>query len=101
MASTKEFKDYIIDQLRNLNNISVRAMMGEFVFYYKGVVFGGIYDDRFLVKETKTNTKYNLEKVLPYKGGRLMLMVENIDDADYLEALVKDTYNGLTTKQKP
>ena len=95
MASTKEFKDFIIDQLRNLSGIYCRPMMGEFVLYYNGVVFGGIYDDRFLVKETKTNAKYNLSKELPYKGGKLMLMVENIDDADYLEALIKDTCAAL------
>ena len=101
MASSKEFKDFVIDQLRNLPNISVRAMMGEFVLYYKGVVFGGIYDDRLLIKPTKTNTKYNLPPQIPYSGAKPMLMVENLDDADYLETLIKDTYDGLITKQKP
>ena len=95
MASSKEFKDYIIDQLRSLTGISVRPMMGEFILYYNGVVFGGIYDDRLLVKETKTNAKYKLTKELPYKGGKMMLMVENLDNKDYLETLIKDTCAGL------
>lgn len=95
MASTKEFKDYILEQLRELDNIECRYMMGEYVLYYHGIVFGGIYDDRFLIKKTNSNEKYNLKEAIPYPKGKPMYMIENIDDTIYLAKLIQDTYFGL------
>ena len=95
MASSKEFKNFVLEQLRELDNLSCRPMMGEYLLYYNGVLFGGIYDDRFLVKITNSNKKYNLAKEIPYHGARPMFLVTNLDDIDYLCNLVKDTCFGL------
>ena len=95
MSSTKEMKEFIIEQLRGLDGIDCRYMMGEYILYYKGIVFGGIYDDRLLIKKTETNEKHNLKEQIPYPKGKPMYMVDNIDDVEYLTNLVLDTYNGL------
>ena len=95
MASTKEFKDFVLDQLRELDDIACRAMMGEFVLYYHGVVFGGIYDDRLLIKRTNSNKKYGLSETIPYKNAKPMYLVENIDDVAYLKCLIEETYKDL------
>ncbi len=91
MASTKEFRDFVLDQLSGLDNITCKSMMGEFLLYYQGVLFGGIYDDRVLIKITNSNEKYSLSLAIPYEKGKPMYIVEDIDDADYLVALVRDT----------
>ena len=95
MASTKGYKDYVLGQLSILNDITVRPMMGEYILYYKGVVFGGIYDDRFLVKRVESNKKYNMEEAIPYEKGRPMYLVDDIDNMDTLKEIVLDTYEGL------
>lgn len=94
MASSKEYKDFILDQLSCLNP-SQRPMMGEYLIYVDGVYFGGIFDDRLLVKITKTNGKYQLQKELPYENAKSMYLVENVDDKDYMQQLVIDTIKGL------
>ena len=95
MASTREYRDFILEQLRELDNITDRYMMGEYVLYYKGIVFGGIYDDRFLVKKTDTNKKYNMEEAVPYEKGKPMYLVDDVDNPDILKEIVLDTYNDL------
>ena len=99
MASTKEFKDFILEQLRELDGIECRYMMGEYVLYYHGIVFGGIYDDRFLIKKTNSNEKYNLKEAIPYPKGKPMYMIENIDDTNYLAEIINDTYLDLKNKK--
>jgi len=94
MASSKEYRDFILEQLSNLNP-SCRPMMGEFLIYVKGIYFGGVFDDRFLIKITNSNQKYNLSKELPYDGAKPMYLVDNVDDKDYLKNLVLDTVKGL------
>ena len=94
MASNREYKDFILNQLSNLNP-TYKPMMGEFLIYVNGVYFGGVFDNRFLVKMTKTNEKYGLKKVLPYENAKPMYLVENVDDTEYLEKLVWDTIRGL------
>ena len=94
MASSKEYKDFILEQLSSLNP-SCRPMMGEFLIYVNGVYFGDIFDDRFLIKITNLNQKYKLIKELPYNGAKPMYLVDNVDDKNYLENLVLDTVNGL------
>ena len=69
--------------------------MGEYLIYVDGIYFGGIFDDRLLVKITKTNSKYQLQKELPYEDAKPMYLVENVDDKDYLQQLVIDTIKGL------
>lgn len=95
MSSSKEFKDFVLEQLRGVENVTCRSMMGEFLLYYNGILFGGIYDDRLLIKTTKANEKYDLPKELPYKGAKPMYMVENLDDIAYLSGLVQETCKDL------
>ncbi len=94
MASSKGYRDFIIEQLSNLNPTQ-RPMMGEFLIYVKNIYFGGIFDDRLLVKITETNKKYCLTEQIPYENAKPMYLVENVDDKYYLENLVLDTIKGL------
>ena len=100
MPSSKEFKNFVLEQLRDLQNISCKQMMGEFLLYYNGVLFGGIYDDRLLIKMTESNEKYSLQTEIPYEKAKPMYMVENLDDEDYLTALVIETYEDLLKNKK-
>ena len=95
MSSSNRFKDFILEQLRELDNITCKSMMGEFLLYYNGILFGGIYDDRFLIKKTNSNKEYSLAEVIPYKNAKPMYMVENLDDVDYLSNLIKTTCENL------
>ncbi len=91
MASSREYLDFILDQLSELEGVSSRAMMGEYLLYYRGKVFGGIYDDRFLVKPTPAAVAMmpRAERELPYEGAKEMLLVDNPDDRDFLRALLE------------
>lgn len=90
MASTREYLDYILEQLGDLENISWRAMMGEYVLYHRGKVFGGIYDDRFLIKPVKSAREMmpDAARELPYDGAKEMLLVDPVEDKAFLAALV-------------
>lgn len=94
MASTKEYKDFILEQLRKIN-VTSKPMMGEYLLYYNNILFGGIYDDRLLVKRTETNKKYNMEEVIPYKNAKPMYYVTDVDNEDALIQIVLDTSEGL------
>ena len=91
MASSKEYLDFILEQPAGLDEISYRAMMGEYILYCQGKVFGGIYDDRFLVKPTKSALAMmsDANKELPYEGAKEMLLVDNVDDRAFLQDLVQ------------
>ena len=97
MASSKEYLDFILEQLSALDEVSYRAMMGEYIIYFRGKIIGGIYDDRFLVKPVKSAISYmpNAEYELPYEGAKKMLMVDDVDDRAYLEGLFTAMYNEL------
>ena len=95
MATTKEYKDFILEQLSSLDNITCKPMMGEYLLYYNNILFGGIYDDRLLVKITDTNKIYNMEESIPYDGGKPMYLVDDVDNIDKLRNIILDTYNGL------
>ena len=95
MATTKEYRDFILEQLRELDNIVCKSMMGEYLLYYNNVLFGGIYDDRLLVKIVDTNKIYNMEEAIPYDGAKNMYLVDDVDNIDILKDIVVDTYNGL------
>ena len=90
MASSKEYLDYILEQLSGLEDITYRAMMGEYIIYYKGRIIGGIYDDRFLVKPVKPAVSMmpDAEYELPYEGAKEMLLVDNTDDREFLKDLL-------------
>ena len=89
MASTKEYLQYVLDQLENSDEITYRPMMGEYVLYLRGKVVGGIYDDRLLVKPTKNARELlpTAPLVSPYEGGKDMLLVEDVEDRDLLKML--------------
>lgn len=93
MATTKEYKDYILEQL-SLDNVTCRPMMGEYLLYYNGILFGGIYDDRLLVKKVDSNNKYGMEEAIPYKGAKAMYLVD-VDNCDLLKEIVIDTCKDL------
>ncbi len=97
MASSKDYLEFILGQLCELNDISYRAMMGEFILYYKGKIVGGIYDDRLLVKPVKAAISYmpNAEYELPHDGAKEMLLVDDVDNKDYLTGLFDAMYDEL------
>lgn len=95
MASTKEYRDYVLEQLNLLGDISYKPMMGEYLLYYRGVLFGGIYDDRLLIKKVESNKKYELSEEIPYNGAKSMYQIENIDDQEELRDIIINTYNDL------
>lgn len=102
MASSKDYLNYILEQLSELDDISYRAMMGEFILYYNGKVFGGIYDNRLLIKPVKSATEMmpNAPLELPYYGAKEMLMVENTDDKVFLAELLNAVVDELPAVKK-
>ena len=94
MASTKEYRDYFLEQLSLVPGISCRPMMGEFLLYADGVLFGGIYDDRLLVKITPENSGFGMSEVLPYEGAKKMYLVDEVDDKKRLKEIVEGTIKG-------
>lgn len=102
MASTKEYLEFVLEQLSELTDISYRAMMGEYIIYYQGRVIGGIYDDRFLVKNTKAAKELMPDAPLevPYEGGKEMLLVEDIDNKAFLKELFESMVGELPLPKK-
>ena len=102
MSSSKEYLDFILDQLSGLEGISYRTMMGEYIIYYRGKVIGGIYDDRFLVKQTKSSVKLmpDAELDLPYEGAKEMLLVDEIENKEFLRELFDAMYPELPAPKK-
>lgn len=101
MASSKEYLEFILDQLSDLDGISSKKMMGEYILYYHGRIIGGIYDDRFLVKKTETAKillKY-APSVSPYEGAMEMLLVEDVDNRDFLDMLFNAVSDELAPKR--
>ena len=97
MASTKEYLDFVLEQLSELNEISYRAMMGEFIIYYHGKIVGGIYDNRFLVKNIKSAREKMPEATLelPYEGAKEMLLVDDVENRMFLRKLFDAMYDEL------
>lgn len=102
MASTKDYLDFILEHLRTLDEITYRAMMGEYIIYYRDKVIGGIYDNRFLVKSSKSAKVLmpDAQFELPYEGAKEMLLVENIDDREFLAELFNAMVNELPAPKK-
>ena len=99
MVTSKEYKDFILEQLDLLDNITCKAMMGEFLLYYNDVLFGGIYDNRLLVKIVDTNKKYNMNEQIPYETAKLMYLVDDVDNKELLKDIVIETCKGLPNKK--
>ena len=95
MPSKEQFKDFVLEQLHGLASVTIKRMMGEYLFYLDGTLFGGIYDDRFLIKITETNKGYGLTTAIPYPNAKPMYLVENLEDTEYLKELITETIKGL------
>ena len=102
MASSKEYLEYILDQLSGLDDISYRSMMGEYIIYYRGKIVGGIYDDRFLVKPVKSAVSMmpDAEMELPYEGAKEMLLVDDVENREFLYELLEMMYDELPVPKK-
>ena len=102
MASSKEYLDFILERLSELDDVTYRAMMGEYIIYYRGKIVGGIYDDRFLVKPTKSAVTMmpNADMELPYEGAKEMLLVDDMDNKEFLRELQEATYEELPAPKK-
>ena len=97
MASSKDYLTFVLDQLSGLDGITYRAMMGEFILYYRGRIVGGIYDDRLLVKPVPAALELmpDAPRELPYPGAKEMLLVEDVDSAEFLQDLFRAMYDEL------
>ena len=95
MATTKDYRDFVLEQLNLLDNITCKSMMGEYLLYYNEVLFGGIYDDRLLVKIVENNKKYNMQESIPYDGAKPMYLVDGVDNQEILKDIILDTYEDL------
>ena len=97
MASSKEYLAFILGQLSELEDVTYRAMMGEFILYYRGKIVGGIYDDRLLVKPVKAALSAMPSAVYepPYDGAKPMLLVEEVDSKEFLTGLFTAMYSEL------
>ena len=102
MASTKGYLEYVLEQLSELDGITHRAMMGEYILYYRGKIFGGIYDDRLLVKIVPAAVRLmpDAETELPYDGAKEMLLVNDVDNRDFLREMVEAMWEELPEKTR-
>ena len=102
MASSKDDLEYILEQLSGLKDISYRAMMGEYIIYYRGKIVGGIYDDRFLVKPVKSAVDMmpEADMEIPYEGAKEMLLVDNVENREVLRELLEAMYDELPAPKK-
>ena len=101
MPSTQDYCDFVLDQLSLLSDITSQKMMGEYILYYKGKIFGGIYDNRLLVKPNEAAKKMMPDAPLeePYPGAKKMLLVEDVDNKDFLKELVEAVYSSSINRR--
>ena len=102
MSSTKEYLDFVSEQLSGMSDVDYRAMMGEYIIYYRGRVIGGIYDNRFLVKPTKSAKRIlpNAPMEIPYPKGKPMIMITDVENSELLEQLFNAMYPELQERKK-
>ena len=102
MASSKEYLDYVMDQLSGLQDVAYKAMMGEYIIYYRGKIVGGIYDDRFLVKPVKAALTMmpDAEMEIPYEGANEMILVDDVENRSFLTELLENMYEELPAPKK-
>lgn len=99
MATSKENHERLLESLEHLQDITTRAMMGEYLLYYRGVLIGGIYDNQLLLKETPGTAKYQLERIVPYNGAkRTMYLVSDLENQQKLTKIISTTYEELAKK---
>ena len=102
MASSKDYLDFIMDQFSDLEEVTARKMMGEYIIYYRGKIVGGIYDDRFLVKPVPAAVELmpEAQKELPYEGAKEMLLVDDVDNREFMCNLLRAMYDELPAPKK-
>ena len=102
MGSNKEYLEYVLEQLSDLDDITYRAMMGEYIIYYRGKIIGGIYDDRFLVKPVKSAMAMipDAKMELPYVGAKEMILIEDIENREFLKELIESMHDELPAPRK-
>ena len=102
MASSREYLDFILEQLSGLENVTWKGMMGEYILYWRGKIIGGIYDDRFLVKPVKSALAMmpDADREVPYEGAKEMLLVDNVDNREFLAELLAAMYDELPAPKK-
>ena len=100
MASSKEYLQFILDQLSDLDGITYRKMMGEYIIYYRDKIIGGIYDDRFLIKPFKSVMEYipEITYEIPYEGAKPMILIKEVDSKEFLTGLFEVIYDNLSKK---
>ena len=99
MATSKDYRDFILEQLDLLDNINCRAMMGEYLLYYNNILFGGIYDNRLLVKIVNSNKKYDMQEQIPYQSAKPMYLLDDIDNKEKLKEIIIETCKDLPSKK--
>lgn len=99
MATVKEYKEFIVEQLDLLDNIVCRPMMGEYLLYCDGTLFGGIYDNKLLIKIVNSNKKYNLQEQIPYKNAKPMYLIDDLDNKGLIREIVLATCKDLRDKK--
>lgn len=101
MATSKEFKEFVVEELTcALGEVTCRSMMGEYLLYFKGILFGGIYDGRVLIKIVEENKSFGLAEEIPYKGAKPMFMIEDLENHDLTKEIIFATLAGLAKKGK-
>ena len=102
MPSSKEYLEYVMDQLSGLQDVTYKAMMGEYIIYYRGKIVGGIYDDRFLVKPVKAALEMmpDAEMEIPYEGAKAMILVDDVENRSFLTELLENMYDELPAPKK-
>ena len=102
MPSSKEYLEYVMDQLSGLQDVTYKAMMGEYIIYYRGKIVGGIYDDRFLVKPVKASLEMmpDAEMEIPYEGAKAMILVDDVENRSFLTELLENMYDELPAPKK-
>ena len=102
MASSKEYLEYVLEQLSGAGDVSYRAMMGEYIIYYRGKVVGGIHDDRFLVKPVKPAVAMmpDAQREIPYEGAKEMLLVDDVENREFLKELLEAMHDELPAPKK-
>jgi len=102
MGSSKDYLEYILEQLSFSDDITYRSMMGEYIIYYRGKIIGGIYDDRFLIKPVKSSREMmpNADMELPYEGAKEMLLVDDVENREFLKELLEAMYDELPAPKK-
>lgn len=94
MPSTNDYLEYVLELLSEVDYVSYKKMMGEYLLYSDGLLFGGIYDNRLLIKKTESNNNLGLEEEIPYTGAKAMYLVDS-ENPKEIKELVLNVCNDL------